>query len=110
MNSFMIMILEVYMNTISVDELKQRLDQGETLYMVDVREEEEVAAGMIPNAIHIPLGELPERHQEIPRDEEVILICRSGQRSGKAHDYLQMLGCSGVKNMVGGMLAWEKLV
>jgi rhodanese-related sulfurtransferase len=98
------------MNTINVEDLKKRLDQGEVLYMVDVREEEEVAAGMIPNAIHIPLGELPERHGEIPRNAEVIIICRSGQRSGKATDYLEMLGCTDVKNMVGGMLAWEKLV
>jgi rhodanese-related sulfurtransferase len=97
------------MNTISPEQLKARLAQGETLYMIDVREDEEVAAGMIPTAIHIPLGQLPERHDEIERLDEIILICRSGNRSSKAHDYLQMLGFTGLKNMTGGMLAWEKL-
>lgn len=97
------------MNTISPEELKARLDQGEAMYMIDVREDEEVAVRMIPTAVHIPLGELPERHEEIQRQDEVILICRSGNRSGKAYDYLQMLGFTGLKNMTGGMLAWEKL-
>lgn len=97
------------MNTINPEELKARLAQGEALYMIDVREDEEVAVGMIPTAVHIPLGELPERHEEIKKLDEVILICRSGNRSGKAYDYLQMLGFTGLKNMTGGMLAWEKL-
>ncbi len=97
------------MNTISPEEVKARLIKGESLYMIDVREDEEVAAGIIPSAIHIPLGELPERHQEIVKLDEVILICRSGNRSGKAYDYLQMLGYTGLKNMTGGMLEWEKL-
>jgi rhodanese-related sulfurtransferase len=95
--------------TITPQELKNRIAQGESLYMIDVREAEEVAAGMIPAAIHIPLGELPDRHEEIQRGSEIILICRSGNRSGKAYDYLQMLGFTGLKNMTGGMLAWEKL-
>jgi len=97
------------MDTINPEELKVRLAQGESLYLIDVREDEEVAVGMIPTAIHIPLGQLPDRHGEIQRVDEIILICRSGNRSGKAHDYLQMLGFTGLKNMTGGMLAWEKL-
>ncbi|MEX2414904.1 MAG: rhodanese-like domain-containing protein [Paenibacillaceae bacterium] len=97
------------MNTISPQEMKKRLSQGEALYMIDVREDEEVAAGMIPTAIHIPLGQLPERHEEIQRLDEIILVCRSGNRSGKAYEYLQMLGFTGLKNMTGGMLVWEKL-
>ena len=97
------------MNTIEVEEIKERLANGEPLYMIDVREYEEVEAGMIPGAIHIPLGELPDRYEEIKQNDEIILICRSGNRSGKACDYLEMLGYAGVKNMLGGMLAWDKL-
>lgn len=97
-------------NTISPAEIKERLSQGERLHIIDVREHEEVAAGMIHNAIHIPLGELPERHTEIERTDEIILVCRSGNRSGKAYEYLEMLGFRGLKNMTGGMLAWEQLI
>ncbi|RAV19887.1 rhodanese-like domain-containing protein [Paenibacillus contaminans] len=93
--------------TITPAELKARLQKGETPTMIDVREDEEVAAGMIPGAKHIPLGQLPLRHSEIPQTEEIIMICRSGNRSGKACDFLQQQGYGGLKNMVGGMLDWE---
>jgi rhodanese-related sulfurtransferase len=96
------------METILPSELKQRLLNGEQLTIIDVREDEEVAAGMIPGAVHIPLGELPERHEEIPQAGEIILVCRSGNRSGKAFGYLESLGYKGLKNMTGGMLEWVK--
>jgi rhodanese-related sulfurtransferase len=95
--------------TIEPAEVKRRLDNGERLNVIDVREDEEVAAGIIPGAKHIPLGQLPERHGEIDRSAEIVLVCRSGNRSGRACDYLNSLGIAGLKNMVGGMLAWEKL-
>lgn len=95
--------------TITPAELKQRLANGESLTMVDVREDEEVAHGMIPGAIHIPLGQLAERSAEIPDASEVIMICRSGGRSGKACEYLRSVGIEGVTNMTGGMLEWVKL-
>ncbi|WP_409341146.1 rhodanese-like domain-containing protein [Paenibacillus sp. MBLB4367] len=93
--------------TITPTELKARLEKGEALTMIDVREDEEVAAGMIPGAKHIPLGQLPLRHGEIPQSGEIIMICRSGNRSGKACDFLQQQGFAGLKNMTGGMLDWE---
>lgn len=96
------------METILPSELKQRLLNGEQLTIIDVREDEEVAAGMIPGAVHIPLGELPERHDQIQQADEIILVCRSGNRSGKAFGYLESLGFKGLKNMSGGMLEWEK--
>jgi len=95
--------------TITPEEVKRRIEQGERLNVIDVREDEEVAAGTIPGALHIPLGQLPERYGEIPRTGEIIVICRSGNRSGRACEYLQSIGLTGLKNMVGGMLAWEKL-
>ncbi|MDQ0876680.1 rhodanese-related sulfurtransferase [Paenibacillus sp. V4I3] len=95
------------MDTILPSEIKERLDRGENLAIVDVREDEEVAAGIIQGAIHIPLAQLPDRINEIPQVEELILVCRSGNRSGRAISFLEAQGYKGLKNMTGGMLEWE---
>ncbi|GIP39759.1 rhodanese-like domain-containing protein [Paenibacillus sp. J31TS4] len=97
------------MQTITPQEVKERLARGEALTIIDVREDEEVAQGMIPGARHIALGQLPDRHGEINDEDEVILVCRSGNRSSKAYDYLAALGKKGIINMTGGMLAWDRL-
>ncbi|ANE47432.1 sulfurtransferase [Paenibacillus swuensis] len=94
-------------NTISPQALKQRLADGESMNIIDVREDEEVAAGMIPGAQHIPLGQLPERISEIAQTQEIILVCRSGNRSGRACEFLRNQGLKGIVNMTGGMLEWE---
>jgi rhodanese-related sulfurtransferase len=96
------------LETILPDEIKKRLDRGETLTIIDVREPDEVAAGMITGAKHIPLGDLPARHTEIPQSEEIILVCRSGNRSSRAYSYLEAMGYKGLKNMTGGMLDWDE--
>ncbi|QJD83524.1 rhodanese-like domain-containing protein [Cohnella herbarum] len=95
--------------TITVEQLKSRLDAGEQIHLIDVREEEEVAQGMIPGALHLPLGQVPQQLASIPKDEEVIFICRSGYRSDQACQYLSSLGYTGTTNLVGGMLAWNQL-
>lgn len=92
--------------TITAEELKARLDAGEKPYMIDVREDEEVAHGMIPGAIHLPMGQIPGRMDEIPQDGEVIFICRSGNRSGQVCEYLHTMGHGHPVNLTGGMLAW----
>ncbi|WP_284638868.1 rhodanese-like domain-containing protein [Paenibacillus silviterrae] len=97
------------MQTITPAEIKQRLEQGEKLDIIDVREYEEVALGMIPGAIHIPLMQLPERLDEIPQNGETILVCRSGGRSSRAYEYLEAQGLKHLKNMTGGMLSWDQL-
>jgi rhodanese-related sulfurtransferase len=91
---------------ISPVELKEKLKQEVKLTIIDVREAEEVAEGIIPGAIHIPLAEIPQRMSEIPQTDEIILVCRSGKRSQKAYEFLQSQGVSGLKNMSGGMLEW----
>ncbi|WP_027409590.1 rhodanese-like domain-containing protein [Anoxybacteroides tepidamans] len=91
---------------ITAEELKQKLERGERLNLVDVREDEEVAQGMIPGAKHIKMGDIPNRLNEFNKDEEYIFICRSGARSGNVCYYLQEMGYK-VRNMVGGMLAWD---
>ncbi|MFB6365138.1 rhodanese-like domain-containing protein [Paenibacillus elgii] len=97
------------MHTITPQEVKQRLENGEKLTIIDVREPEEVALGMIPGAKHIPLMEIPQRLGEIPQLSETILVCRSGNRSGRALEYLEAQGFTGLVNMTGGMLEWEQL-
>jgi rhodanese-related sulfurtransferase len=92
--------------SLSTAELKEKLKQGEHLIIIDVREAEEVAEGMIPGAVHIPLGEITSRYNEIGRDAEIILVCRSGKRSQKAYEFLQTQGFTNLINMDGGMLQW----
>ncbi len=74
--------------------------------LVDVREPEEVAAGTLPGAVNIPLGELPARVGELDRGRRVVLLCRSGGRSTQAAEFLSASGFGDVVNLAGGMLAW----
>jgi rhodanese-related sulfurtransferase len=97
------------MQTITAEEIKARLAQGEQLTVIDVREDDEVALGKIPGAKHIPLGEIPARIEEIPKDRETIMVCRSGNRSAMAIEFLKTHGYNNLINLAGGMLAWEKL-
>jgi rhodanese-related sulfurtransferase len=90
---------------ITTEELKQKLEAGEKLELVDVREDEEVAEGMIPGAKHIKMGEIPENLGFFDKDTEYIIICRSGGRSFNVCAYLDDQGYK-VRNMVGGMMNW----
>ncbi|MGJ3220993.1 rhodanese-like domain-containing protein [Geobacillus thermoleovorans] len=94
------------MKTITPKEVEERLRAGESLHIIDVREPEEVAAGKIPGAVNIPLGLIEFRMHELDKNEEYILVCRSGGRSGRAAEVLDSYGYQ-VINMTGGMLAWE---
>ncbi len=78
------------------------------LVLIDVREPYEWSAGHIEAATHIPLAQVPQRLADIPKDKEVVMICRSGGRSGRAQDYLLQNGYTRVKNMVGGMQRWAR--
>lgn len=92
--------------TIEPTKVEEILTNNEKISIIDVRQDEEVANGMIPEATHIPLDELPDRFNEIPKDEEHVMVCRSGNRSGKAAQFLQEKGFS-VLNMDGGMMKWN---
>ena len=93
---------------ITVQELKQRLDEGEHLNLFDVREPDEYEADNI-GATLIPLGELPHRIDELDglEEKEVIVHCRSGARSARAQQYLEENGFANVRNVTGGMLAYR---
>lgn len=94
------------MKEISAKEVLQKLKDGETLNMIDVREDDEVAQGKIPGARHFPLGALPDRLHELDKGRLYVMICRSGGRSGNACSFLSEHGYDAV-NMAGGMLDWE---
>lgn len=74
--------------------------------LVDVREADEVAAGSLPEAINIPLSEFADRFTELDSTCPVVLLCRSGARSGQAAGFLAANGFHDVTNLEGGMLAW----
>src|SRR5687768_4703029 len=87
-------------------ELKKKLDAGETPFILDVREPNEYQINRIPGSVLIPLGELPRRYQELPKDREIISQCKMGSRSAKAMDFLKTVGFTNVKNLKGGILDW----
>ncbi|WP_078549454.1 rhodanese-like domain-containing protein [Litchfieldia alkalitelluris] len=94
------------MKQLTAKEVEELLSDGKALKLLDVREVDEVKTGMIPGAIHIPLGLLEFRMHELDKSKEYTLVCRSGGRSGRACQFLDSQGFS-VINMTGGMLAWE---
>jgi sulfur-carrier protein adenylyltransferase/sulfurtransferase len=96
---------------ITAKELSQRIADGEDLVLIDVREPYEWNAGHIEGATHIPMNQVQQRMAEIPQDREVVMICRSGGRSGHVQQHLlQNAGYTRVKNLVGGMQAWSREV
>lgn len=98
------------MTTITADEVKFRLDSGEKLNLVDVREPHENAEFNIGGTL-LPLGKVQTMQIEDIDDlknEEVIVYCRSGNRSGQAALMLETFGFTDVKNLAGGMLAWKE--
>ena len=87
-------------------ELKKRLDAGDKLFILDVREPNEYQINRIPGSTLIPLGDLPRRYQELPTDVEIVAHCKMGGRSAKAQDFLKSVGITNVKNLKGGILEW----
>jgi sulfur-carrier protein adenylyltransferase/sulfurtransferase len=91
---------------ISSVELKQRIDRGEKLRIIDVREPNEYQINRIPGSELIPLGDVPKRHGELDPDEEIVVHCKLGGRSAKAADFLRSVGFKRVLNLKGGILDW----
>ena len=95
---------------ISVADLAARIDAGEDLYILDVRQPEEEVEGTIPGAHLVPLATLPERLRELPVDREILVHCRSGGRSGRAVKFLRETGFPKAVNVAGGINAWNARV
>ena len=94
---------------IQVEELKRRLDSGEDVFVLDVREPHEYQICNISGYL-IPLGDLPKRVHELDSSREIVAHCRSGARSAKAVDFLRQAGFKKVHNLAGGILAWADRV
>jgi rhodanese-related sulfurtransferase len=88
--------------------LQSRLTAGEDVHLIDIRTPGEVAQGMIPGASHLPMHLIPLRMNELPRDKEVILYCRSGARSYHACSYLARQGLQNMINLRGGIIGWAR--
>ena len=99
------------MGEITATELKQRLDNGDNIQIIDVREDNEVAIARIPNSVHIPLGQVLNRVAEIDPDRETVVHCKMGGRSARAIDALKRAGFKGnLVNLKGGIIAWSNEV
>jgi adenylyltransferase/sulfurtransferase len=101
--------VEIAVPEIQVEELKRRLDAGDDLFVLDVREPHEYQICNI-NGYLIPLGDLPKRVHELDSSREIVAHCRSGARGAKAVDFLRQAGFKKVHNLSGGILAWADRV
>ncbi len=101
--------VEASTGDIQVEELKRRLDKGDDIFVLDVREPHEYQICNIGGHL-IPLGDLPKRVSELDSSREIVAHCRSGVRSAKAVDFLKQAGFKKVHNLAGGILAWADRV
>jgi len=95
-------------NEIDSESLSQRLTDAEDVLLVDIRTPAEIAQGMIPDALQLPMHLIPIRVSEIPKDRDVVIYCRSGARSYQACAYLMQQGYNRVLNLRGGIIAWAR--
>lgn len=99
------------MQEITATELKARLDKGDDIQIIDVREPDEYAFARLPNTIHIPLGQVVQRMSEIDPARETVVHCKGGMRSARAIEALTRAGFKGsLTNLKGGILAWSNQV
>lgn len=95
------------MKEITTKELTKMRQQNPDINIIDVREDDEVAQGMIPGAKHIPMGEIPKHLEEIDKENTQYIVCRSGGRSRRIGEYMVEQGYDAI-NVDGGMLDWEE--
>jgi rhodanese-related sulfurtransferase len=93
---------------VTPDEVKARLSRGEDVFLLDVREPDEVAAWAYPIGINIPLGQLGDRLNELPKDRSIVVGCAAGVRSATAASALSEAGWT-TENLVGGAKAWAEM-
>ncbi|WNS79257.1 sulfurtransferase TusA family protein [Domibacillus sp. DTU_2020_1001157_1_SI_ALB_TIR_016] len=91
---------------ISLEDFKEKVENGEHITILDVREADEYQEGHIDNAIHIPLGEVEQRSNELEKDELIYVICHSGRRSELAAQTMSKQGFKKLMNVVPGMCHW----
>jgi rhodanese-related sulfurtransferase len=92
---------------ITPTEFVARRSRGESLTLLDVREDWELGVASVPDVVHIPMGEVADRLGELDRGRDVVVLCRSGRRSLQVANFLQQNGFRAV-NLAGGILAWSR--
>ncbi len=92
--------------SLSPVQVKQLLDEGKPLVLLDVRENEEVALARIAGSVHIPMGEVPARLHELDPDADIVVYCHHGMRSANVCGFLQQRDFHSVANLAGGIDAW----
>jgi len=98
------------MDFIAAQSLKQKLDEGQVLFLLDIRENYERAVCAIPSH-HIPMAEVCERLNELPANQEIVVICRSGKRAEALSNLLEKdFGYAGLHVLEGGILAWAEQI
>ncbi|HLN57771.1 MAG TPA: rhodanese-like domain-containing protein [Thermoanaerobaculia bacterium] len=95
---------------ITVEDLKDKRDRGETLTLLDVREPHEWAISDLPGSMKIPLGTLPARFAELSQDTEIVVYCRTGGRSANAVQFLRQRGYDRAFNLSGGINHWAEQI
>ena len=94
-------------NSLTIEEAKERIENGQALVILDVRQPDEYRAGHIAGAKLVPLSELSGRMEELPKDKQILCVCASGARSSAATGQLSSAGFD-VLNMRGGMSGWQR--
>lgn len=95
---------------IAPKDLRARLNAGDDLMLIDVREDWEVKQAKLAEAIHIPMDEIPDSLDRIPKDKTIVFICKMGSRSEAVADWLESQGYTNILNLSGGMFRWAQEV
>ncbi|SDQ30009.1 Rhodanese-related sulfurtransferase [Virgibacillus subterraneus] len=95
-----------HINEVTPKEVENLIEKDNDTVVLDVREDEEVAQGKIPNAKHIPLEKIPHSMNDLDKGKDYVLVCRSGNRSMTAASFMDEHGFK-VSNMAGGMMNWN---
>ncbi len=98
------------MDEIAPQELKARLDRGDPLVLLDVRQDWETKLCRLESATHIPIEEIEYRTVELNPEDEIVVFCHQGIRSAAVSEYLRQLGFPNVKNLAGGLDLWARTV
>ncbi len=93
---------------IDATELAERMEKDDKLRILDVREMREIAAGTIPGADPMPMATIPVRIHDLSKDEDIVVICRSGARSAQVCMFMQQHGFDKVYNLRGGLMNWAR--
>lgn len=98
------------LSEIDPPDVARRLQAGERLVLLDVREPEEVALAALPGAVHIPMADIPARLHELDPDAPIVVVCHHGIRSAQVAGFLAHQGFRAVSNLRGGIDAWSRTV